>query len=68
MKNNRTYLSLAGLLFVVVLVTMLWQYPRVHNRYTYKGTLTMFDYRAENERCVLKTTSAKQHRIVEVPR
>ena len=50
MKNNRTYLSLAGLLFVVVLVTMLWQYPRVHVRLHNQGTLTMFDYRAENEK------------------
>ena len=38
MKNNRTYLSLAGLLFVVVLVTMLWQYPRVHFQLHNQGT------------------------------
>lgn len=49
MKNNRTYLSLAGILSIVVLVTMILQYPRVHFQLHNQGTLTAFDYQAENE-------------------
>lgn len=49
MKNNRTYLGLASILTIVVLVTMIFQYPRVHFQLHNQGTLTSFDYRAENE-------------------
>lgn len=49
MKNNQTYIRLAGILFLVVLVTMLFQYPRVHFQLHHQGTLTAFDYRAEND-------------------